>query len=86
MPDRHLEAGVGEAAGELADRRDLEADEVEAGLDESLGFGGGVVGRRLRQRRPDPRPRGVAEEGPELAPDRAVGVDAIQGRVGELAR
>ena len=77
VPLGRLDAGRLHAVGELATDRHLDAEQVEPGP----GQGGGLVERGIDigfgERRPDPRPRRLAEQVEQLAPGDPVGVDAL---------
>ena len=86
LPDRDVEARVGQSVGQLAPDRHLDPDQVDAGRDQVGRLLESGLDLGLAQGDPEPRPIGLAEHPDGLAPDRPLGVDPLDRGAGETLR
>jgi hypothetical protein len=79
VPALDLQPGIGKAVGELAAHRDVDPQQVDARGDAIVRLIQRIGQSGLLERRPDPRPIGIAQHLEQLAPGDAIRVHPVEG-------
>ena len=85
-PRLDRDRALGQAVRELATRRDLDQQQLDAGVDQHPRLVDRVHDRGLLERRPDPRPPRIAEQREQLASREAVRIDPVEPHPPEAPR